>query len=261
MPKQSVRRTAAILVGLGAVASGAHGQIPEKFTNLKVLPEDLSRAKLVETMRGWAGDLGVRCGHCHSGGNPDTLEGVDFASDAKWEKRTARAMLLMVRALNADYLERLEPRPTTNSGLPAAGLQVECVTCHRGLARPETIEAAVTRVLAKDGLEAALQTYKELRSQHLTSGRYDFTQGPLNSLGEHLLGEGRWRDALPLLELNAEHHPSAPWTLYLVGEARLAAGDRARALEAFERSLSLSPDNPRTRKRVEELKAGPSPKS
>ena len=45
-------------------------------------------------MRNFASGLGVRCDHCHVGGNPDTLEGFDFASDAKEAKQVARAIEL-----------------------------------------------------------------------------------------------------------------------------------------------------------------------
>jgi len=46
------------------VCSGANGQVPDKFTNLKVLPKDISKQELQTTMRGFAFALGVRCEHC-----------------------------------------------------------------------------------------------------------------------------------------------------------------------------------------------------
>src|SRR5262249_38141287 len=49
-----------------------HAQIPATFKNLKVLPKDISRPALVGQMRQVAGALGVRCGFCHAGGNPQT---------------------------------------------------------------------------------------------------------------------------------------------------------------------------------------------
>jgi tetratricopeptide (TPR) repeat protein len=241
------------------LAAPASAQIPDEFRNLKVLPKSVSQKDLVRTMRGWSSALGVRCGHCHSGGNPDTLQGVDFASDAKWEKRTARAMARMVRALNGEYLRRLETRPRNQGASELPSVSVECVTCHRGLRRPETIDALLARTLAAEGVDATVRTYRELRSKDLASGRYNFSQGPLNMLGERLIDEGRAREAVPILELNSENHPDAPWTLFLLGEARLAAGDRTAALQAFERSLALEPDNSRARKRVEELKTTPPP--
>jgi tetratricopeptide (TPR) repeat protein len=232
----------------------APAQIPERFTNLQVLPRDTSRKELTQTMRGWASALGVRCGHCHSGGNPETLQGVDFASDSKWEKRTAREMLRMVRGIESRYLRKIEGRP-----LPAAGaaarprLSVTCVTCHHGLARPETLDAALERVLRTDGAEAAVRTYRELRAQYLDRGSYDFSERSVNTLAERLLDEKKAGEAALLLEASAEFNKDAAWLQHLLGEARLAGGDRAGALAAFSIALALNPQNGLTRKRVEEL--------
>ena len=68
---------------------------------------------------------------------------------------------------------------------------------------------------------------------------------------------GRGPDAALILEMSTEFNPDAPWVHHLLGEARLASGDRPRALEAFERALALGPDNPVTRRKIEELKAPP----
>jgi tetratricopeptide (TPR) repeat protein len=241
----------------GALAMGAwraEAQIPERFTNLQVLAKDTSRKDLVGTMRGWTSALGVRCGHCHEGGNPDTLEGVDFASDAKWEKRAARVMARMVSAIAENHLQRLEARPLAGGAAPPA-IRVECATCHRGLARPESIESVMERAVGAEGIEAAVATYRQLRTRYLAKGSYDFSQGPLNTLAERLIDGARGREAAVLLEMSAEYNPDAPWLFHLLGEARLSTGDRGRALEAFERALALNPQNPLSRKRVDELKA------
>jgi len=257
---RKVDSTLVLWAGLFLLTPGASAQIPDRFTNLQILPKDTSKRELIGTMRGWAGALGVRCVYCHTGGNPDTLEGVDFPSDAKWEKRTARAMLRMVHALNDEHLGRLEPRPVTVGGPTVEALRMDCVICHRGLARPETIEVAMARILAKDGVEAAVRSYRELRTRFLTSGSYDFSERPLNALSERLLAQSRAAEAAALLEGNAEFHPDSAWLHYLLGEARLAMGDRARALASFGRSVALDPQNSRARQRIEELGTPPSPK-
>ena len=77
---------AAILLGAGS----ASAQIPEEFTNLEVLSEDISRGELVGMMRGFAGALGVRCNFCHVGEDPSNLDNYDFASDEKESKVVAR---------------------------------------------------------------------------------------------------------------------------------------------------------------------------
>src|SRR5215831_12542946 len=84
----------------------AFAQFPDKFTNLKVLPSDISKHDLEQTMRGFAFALGVRCEHCHVEKKAPE-RGFDFAVDDKTEKKTARVMLQMVRAINHDYVAKL----------------------------------------------------------------------------------------------------------------------------------------------------------
>jgi tetratricopeptide (TPR) repeat protein len=116
------------------------------------------------------------------------------------------------------------------------------------------------RSIEQAGPEAALRNYKELRAKYLERGSYDFTNGPVNMVGERLLQAHRWREALPLLEFNAESHPDASWSLYLLGEARLAGGDGQNALLAFEKAVALDPGNGRARRRMDELRLAAPPK-
>ena len=83
---------AAALLLLTFVPADAAAQIPDTFDNLQVLPADIQRRALVGVMRGLAGSLGVQCDHCHVGGDPNTLEGFDFASDDKETKRVGCAI-------------------------------------------------------------------------------------------------------------------------------------------------------------------------
>jgi hypothetical protein len=85
-----------LLVGIVFWTLPAAEQFPEKFTNLKVLPKDISRAELQSTMRGFAFALNVRCEHCHvekAGGKKFEM---DFVADEKDAKKTARVMLEMI---------------------------------------------------------------------------------------------------------------------------------------------------------------------
>lgn len=104
--------------------------IPDKFTNLQVLPRDISRAELVAMMRGFAMHTGSRCSTCHVGEEGSDLSTYDFASDARPSKAVARRMMLMVRAINGSLLEGV--------GTPATPTvsKVTCYTCHRGVKTP-----------------------------------------------------------------------------------------------------------------------------
>ena len=236
--------------GLGVWPTAAEAQIPKTFTNLQVLPKSIGRPELVSVMRSYATALGVRCAHCHVRADAPDLKGADFASDAKEEKRTARLMFKMVRAINEQHLARLKREHA---------VRVECVTCHRGLSTPLTLEAELSGVLDSKGADAAVARYRELRAASYGRGGYDFGEGTLNTLGERLLGRGQPADALALLTLNREFFPDAPWLRYLLGEAHRTLGHREEAMAEYERSIALAPENPMPRQRLQEMTARPSP--
>jgi hypothetical protein len=242
-----VALSAGLLVSAALVAEA---QMPEKFTNLQVLPKDMRRPELSALMRSYASALGVRCEQCHVGAEAPDFKGTDFASDAKESKRTARLMMKMVRTINEESLPPLRP---------AAAVRVECVTCHRGQKVPRTLEAEITEVLEQKGAAAAVARYRELRAAAYGRGGYDFGQGTLNQIGERLLKAGRAADALAILGLNREFFPDAPWVLYLAGEAHRALGQVDAARAAYERSAAIAPDNPMPGRRLKELPAAADP--
>ncbi len=137
---RAVRVAAGAITWVGLSALGLSGtaaaQLPDKFTNLKVLPADISKAELVETMKGFTRALGVRCTACHVGEEGKPLTTYDFPSDERRMKQNARIMLLMVREINQKSIARVqlegEAKPVT----------VTCYTCHRGQKQPETKAAA-----------------------------------------------------------------------------------------------------------------------
>jgi hypothetical protein len=100
-----------------------------EFHNLQVLSQNITHDQLLATMRIFARSLGVKCDHCHAAAPAGSTERLDFASDAKEEKRTARTMLRMTNHVNGQYLSELHD--------PTAA--VTCYTCHRGKSVPEAV--------------------------------------------------------------------------------------------------------------------------
>ncbi len=112
---------ASLSLVLLAVVWTAAGQIPDQFTNLQVLPRDVSKKDLVDTMKGFSFGLGARCWYCHEG-EGDDLSTFDFSSDKKAAKETARQHYQMTQEINEKYF---------------AGRQaLNCMTCHQGQAKP-----------------------------------------------------------------------------------------------------------------------------
>lgn len=104
-------------------------RIPDKFTNLQVLPKNIDREDLLARMNQYSGQLGVHCSFCHVL-DPETGQ-ADFASDTKPEKRAARLMIRMTRTINSKFLMQLPAQIET-------GQNVSCYTCHGGHSKPVT---------------------------------------------------------------------------------------------------------------------------
>lgn len=129
-----MKRLFALVTGSILVMSGSFGplfaqqpagggQAPPAPRNLQILkPQEVGPA-----MRAFAFGLGVQCNYCH------VIDGQnrDMASDEKQTKKTARVMLQMVNHINETFAGQL--------GKAAADVsRVQCATCHRGKAIPET---------------------------------------------------------------------------------------------------------------------------
>ena len=229
----------------------ASAQIPEKFTNLQLLPKDTSREQLVQTMRSFANALGVRCSHCHANTSPEDFKTFDFASDDKETKRVARAMMRMTREINGRLLPETGRTPVRT---------IECMTCHHGLARPEQLPDVLDATFRKDGLDAALKKYGELREKYYGQAAYDFSMRSLNILAEKLDDEKNVEGAIVVQEFNVKVNPGIASSHRLLADLYLEKGDRAAARANFEKAVALDPAEPYYKRRLQEMSASPSPR-
>jgi photosynthetic reaction center cytochrome c subunit len=110
----------AVVLCLAALPLAAQQTAPAAAPkNLQVLQP----MGLMDVMRDFNVALGVQCNYCHTPG--------DFASDANPHKQTARTMIALVRQIEPYFM-------TTAGQYPRGYHEVDCVTCHRGSAIPET---------------------------------------------------------------------------------------------------------------------------
>lgn len=114
------------LLAQGPPPGQMHHEMP-KPTNLKVLPKNISSKDLLATMHGFTGGLGVHCNFCHE--EDSATHHLNFASDAKPEKKTARIMMRMTENINGKYLAMLPKHDEME--------KVSCGTCHRGSSTPK----------------------------------------------------------------------------------------------------------------------------
>ncbi len=196
-----IRRVVPVLM-LGSIAASVAAQSEMKPTNLKVLPQDMPREKVVEIMGGFTRALGVRCVYCHVGEEGKPLNPADFAKDDKPAKEKARVMLRMVQDINDKYLTQLETRAT-----PAVGVQ--CVTCHRGTTQPRMLQDVLKIAYDQGGLDSTEARYRALRDRYYGRSTYDFGEVPLADVARGLRMSGHGADAVKLHALNIEMNPNS----------------------------------------------------
>lgn len=241
------RRIALTLIALLLVCLSANGQIPDKFTNLKVLPKDISKQELQSTMRSFAFALGIRCEHCHVEKQAPE-KGFDYAADDKDAKKAARIMLQMVEAINRDYVGKLEKADKL------APIRVQCVTCHHGLTQPQPLNAVLAASLEKDGVAKAVALYNELRTKYYGTGQYDFGETSLNLLTESLLTKQKKADALAIMELNfSANHPESVWSYHMLAMTHEANGQTDKAVADYRKVLELHPDDTWAKQQIDAL--------
>ena len=107
--------------GPGTPPQAAGKKAEEQFKNIQVL-KGVPAEQIFPTMQFITASLGVECDFCH-------VQGA-FEKDDMKNKQTARKMMEMMIAINADNFD--------------AHRVVTCNTCHRGNALPQAIPAVMT---------------------------------------------------------------------------------------------------------------------
>jgi hypothetical protein len=231
-PKRFVRLLAPVLL-LSLTAMVAWAQIPDKFTNLKVLPKDVSKQDLMNTMRGFTNGLGVRCEYCHASSTTNPNE-PDFASDQKPEKTTARVMMQMTGLINTQELPKITTKHPDR-------VDVRCRTCHRGIPRPILIGDLLASAYKSGGLDSLKARYEGLRSHYYGSDSFNFSDRLLPQMSESLGGRGNPALATALAEYNLHWFPQSGYAHLAMGQAEFASGDNAKGEAELKKALELDP--------------------
>ncbi|MES2005589.1 MAG: c-type cytochrome [Bacteroidota bacterium] len=115
------------IIGVAAVADPGMGE--NEFTNLQVLPKNISKKELQHIMvDDFQDGLGVGCNYCHAQ-EKGSLH-LDYASDEKPEKEIARSMMRMTIDINQKYFSVEHPM------IGDTTLIISCEQCHQGTSHP-----------------------------------------------------------------------------------------------------------------------------
>ena len=236
--------------------------------NLQVLPKDTSQQDVVVLMQQFTRALGVQCTYCHVEVTPPPLTAeeaaaaaaaappaagrgrgrgrgagpqIDFASDDKRQKQTARLMLKLVNDTNATLTSAVH-KPSSEI------VRVQCATCHRGVTNPAQLSDVLRQTMLGKGESAAVAQYRELRQGYLKSGAYDFREAVLLDLGRESLGTRKPDDALAWLQLNLEFYPQSVPTLVALAQTHVAKRDQDAAKADLQKALALDPGNAEARR-------------
>ncbi len=104
-----------------------------------------------------------------------------------------------------------------------------------------SIGEVLQKTISEKGIEPAVRQYAELKEKD--AGGYEFGPEELNLLGRKLLARGMAKEAVEIFRLNVAANPQTAGAHVALGDARLAAGDEAAALESYRKAVALDPQN------------------
>ena len=118
---------------------------------------------------------------------------------------------------------------------------VTCATCHRGVAIPRPLADILIVTGVREGADAAVKQYRDLRAQYFGRGSYDFGEETLLSVARRL-ANARPEVAIPLADLNMEFFPKSVNSLVQKAIAQGGRDDEG-AVATLKKALEIEPEN------------------
>ena len=79
-------------------------------------------------------------------------------------------------------------------------------------------------------------------------------EGTVNNVGYHLLWQKHTADAIKVFRFNTQLHPQSANAFDSLGEGYMVSGDKAQAIENYQRSLAIDPNNNNAVKQLAKLR-------
>jgi tetratricopeptide (TPR) repeat protein len=109
------------------------------------------------------------------------------------------------------------------------------------------------QVTNKTGLDAAIKLYHTLKTGQPSA--FIFDEDQLNNSGCLLLSAKKMKEAIAIFKLNTEEYPNG-WNIYdSLEDAYMQNGENKLAIENYQKSVELNPDNTGGKKRLAKLGA------
>ena len=108
------------------------------------------------------------------------------------------------------------------------------------------------QIIGESGIITALDKYKEIRTTK--EQKYYFDEAEFNRLGYRLLNGKRISEAIEVFKMNIEMYPDS-WNVYdSLAEALMENGQNDLAVEYYQKSLKLNPQNTNAVNMLERIK-------
>lgn len=105
----------------------------------------------------------------------------------------------------------------------------------------ESAAIVIQKIIKSDGVKIAISKYHELKSSD--QEEYIFDERGFNTLGYKLLNESKFQEAIEIFKLNVETYPNSFNVYDSLGEAYMKNGDKELAIQNYQKSLQLNPQN------------------
>jgi tetratricopeptide (TPR) repeat protein len=207
----------------------------------------------------------VECATCHRGATVPRMLQDELRGEYK------AGGLEAVKAKYRDLRERYYGRFTYDFGevpladvageiwnaAPEDGVQLHALNVEMNpqsaFAKRQHASLAITHSFRQQGIAAGTARYRQLRDQY---GPTILTEPVLAGIGSRLLNANQLDLAIAACQLSVEAFPSSATTHEGLADAYLKAGDKARAIESFERALTLDPANQSAKEKLDKLRGG-----
>ena len=108
-------------------------------------------------------------------------------------------------------------------------------------------------IILFQNVDKAIETFKRIAMSSMKY-RFIFGEDQLNGLGYQMINENKLDAAIKLFELNIKEYPESANVFDSCGEAYMKNGQIDLAIENYEKSLELNPNNDNAREMLRQLK-------